>query len=96
MPTKAKAALVAEATDDTTPIEFKFDGVTYSVERTALQTVAVLEALQDEKIIPLIRSIVGPAQWKTFNSKTRSVEELVKFSEVLFEAVGVSLGESTG
>lgn len=96
MPAKAKAALVAEAKSDNTPIEFDYDGVSYRVERDALQTVVVLEALQDDKIIPLIRGIVGPGQWRLFNTKSRSLDELVKFSEILFEAVGISLGEPTG
>jgi hypothetical protein len=97
MPPKgAKAAQVAEATNTNEIIEFEYDGLKYDIDPSRFTDVVVMEALADDKLLPLIRGLVGANGWKRFNLKPRKVEDLVQFGEKLFEAFGVSLGESSG
>lgn len=99
MPAKAKTALVAEAKAEaevSTSVKFNYDGVDYEFDRDVVQDVAVVEALQDDKILALVRAIVGPLQWKVFNSKRRTMPELHAFADKIFEGFGTPTGESTG
>lgn len=96
MPDKAKAAQVAEAKPKTEDLKFTYDGREYTIPRDVLNDVQVIEALQDDKMVALVRALIGPLQWKIFNIQRRSMEDLTEFSTALFEAFNISLGESTG
>lgn len=71
------------------PLLCSFDGETYKVPPTNKWDIEVLESFESEKIISAVRALVGPAQWAKFKSKTRTVEDLNAFVEVLTKATGI-------
>lgn len=94
-PRKVAPVLAQEAeAEKTGKKEFAYDGVTYAITvdgEKFFDDVDVLEMLEDDKSIGILKTLVGPVQWAKFKSKKRTADDLAKFSELAF---GVSLGES--
>lgn len=68
---------------------FTYDGETYTVPNTTEWDLAVIEALEDEKIIAAVRAIVGLDQWAIFKKKPRKVEDLNSFFEAISQGAGI-------
>lgn len=68
---------------------FTFEGEKYEVAPTSEWDLDVLEAVEDDKAIAIVRSLLGPVQWAKFKSKPRKVEDLTRFFEALAKAVGL-------
>lgn len=69
--------------------KFTYDGEDYEVPPTSEWDISVIEAVEDEKIVTVVRSILGTAQWAKYKSKPRNVEDLTKFFEALSKAAGL-------
>lgn len=68
---------------------FTFDGVKYSVDNTMDWDLDVLEAVEDDKIVTIVRALMGPDQWAKFKSKPRKVADLNALFEAIAKAVGL-------
>lgn len=68
---------------------FIFEGEKYSVAPTSEWDLDVLEAVEDDKAIAIVRGLLGPEQWAKFKSKPRKVEDLTKLFTALAKAVGL-------
>lgn len=68
---------------------FTFDGEKYSVAPTVDWDVEVLEAVEDEKIVAVVRAILGEKQWTQFKAKKRKVEDLTRLFEAISKAAGL-------
>ena len=77
----------AEATK--TKPSFTFDGVKYSVDNTMDWDIEVLEAVEDDKIVTIVRALLGPEQWEKFKAKPRKVADLNALFEAIAKAVGL-------
>ena len=64
---------------------FTFRGVTYTVPRNAMDDLEVLEALEEDKFITVIRKTIGDAQWKTFKDTSRTADGRLPLTESGFE-----------
>ena len=64
---------------------FTFRGVTYTVPRNAMDDLEVLEALEEDKFITVIRKTIGDAQWKTFKDTSRTADGRRPLTESGFE-----------
>lgn len=69
---------------------FIFDGEKYTVPPTSEWDLDVLEAVEDDKAIAIVRSLLGPVQWAKFKTKPRKVEDLTALFEALAKAVGLA------
>lgn len=83
MTTPAKA----EATKKT--VSFTYEGEKYTIPTTKEWDLDVIEAVEDEKIIAVVRGILGADQWATFKSKPRKVEDLNTFFNAISKAAGL-------
>lgn len=91
----AATAQKAEAQDGS--VTFTYDGHTYTVKADALDDVETMAAFEEGKILLVVKTILGPAQWAVFVSKKRTVsKDLSDFTNALFAALGTSTGESQG
>lgn len=70
-------------------ITFTFDGDKYQINPTTEWDVDVLEAVEDGKVVSVVRAILGDKQWETFKVKPRKVEDLNKLFEAISKAVGI-------
>lgn len=68
---------------------FTFDGVKYTVDNTMDWDLEVLEAVEDDKIVTIVRALMGPDQWAQFKSKPRKVTDLNALFEAIAKAVGL-------
>lgn len=68
---------------------FTFDGVKYSVDSTMDWDLEVLEAVEDDKIVTIVRTLMGPEQWAKFKAKPRKVADLNALFEAIAKAVGL-------
>ena len=74
-----------------TTIEYK--GVEYTVRQDTFDDVELLEMLEDERYISLVRRIVGPKKWAEFKDSARTesgrvpAKELEAFLELVMGAV---------
>ena len=68
-----------------TTTTFTFRGVTYTVPRNAMDDLEVLEALEEDKFITVIRKTIGDAQWKTFKDTSRTADGRLPLTESGFE-----------
>ena len=66
-------------------VAFTFRGVTYTVPRNAMDDLEVLEALEEDKFITVIRKTIGDAQWKTFKDTSRTADGRLPLTESGFE-----------
>jgi hypothetical protein len=80
-PAKAEATKVRPA--------FTFDGVKYSVDNTMDWDLEVLEAVEDDKIVSIVRALLGPDQWAKFKAKPRKVADLNDLFQAIAKAVGL-------
>ena len=69
---------------------FVYDGEKYEVAPTSEWDLDVLEAVEDDKAIAIVRSLLGPEQWAKFKSKPRKVDDLNKLFQAIAKAVGLS------
>jgi hypothetical protein len=80
-PAKAEATKVRPS--------FTFDGVKYSVDNTMEWDLEVLEAVEDDKIVSIVRALLGPDQWAKFKAKPRKVTDLNELFQAIAKAVGL-------
>lgn len=80
-PAKAEAAKIRP--------HFTFDGVKYTVDNTMDWDLDVLEAVEDDKIVTIVRTLLGPEQWAKFKSKPRKVADLNDLFQAIAKAVGL-------
>lgn len=88
MPAKAK-----EVKEETTEVSFEYDGETYTYDKTVLDDVDVLEAVDRNQLTVLVQAVVGAEQYQKFKEKRRTISELAEFSKVCFKAAGSDLGK---
>jgi hypothetical protein len=53
---------------------FEYEGREYNVSSSALDDVEILELLEDEKYISVVRRILGKEQWETFKDSVREAD----------------------
>lgn len=83
-------AVKAEASKQTDPdkpvlvrqVTFEHKGVEYTMRGDTMEDVEILEAMEDERYITAIRSIVGNAAWARFKESVRTPEGRVLASEL--------------
>ena len=68
---------------------FTYDGVKYTVDNTMDWDLDVLEAIEDDKIVTIVRALLGPDQWAKFKAKPRKVTDLNELFEAIAKAVGL-------
>ncbi|MEU7149722.1 hypothetical protein AB0B15_17060 [Streptomyces sp. NPDC045456] len=84
---KNSPAKKAEATGEPNTIEYK--GHSFLVQSERKLPLDVLEAIEDDRgELTIIRSIVGPTQWKVFKSTQPSIEDFEEFATLVTEAAG--------
>lgn len=93
---KGVKALAQEARQekDTGKVSFDYDGETYEIDRITedfWNDVEVLEAMEAQQPIALLKLAVGPVNWMVFKSKKRTSEDLEAFTKLVY---GVGSGES--
>lgn len=76
-----------EATKKT--VSFTYEGEKYTIPTTKEWDLEVIEAIEDEKIIAVVRGILGADQWATFKSKSRKVDDLNAFFNAISKAAGL-------
>lgn len=76
-----------EATKKT--VSFTYEGEKYTIPTTKEWDLEVIEAIEDEKIVAVVRGILGDAQWATFKSKSRKVADLNDFFSAISKATGL-------
>lgn len=64
---------------------FKYDDVEYFIPAVGDWPIDVLEGLQDDKMIPAVRALLGPAQWAIFKEKPRTNKDFYALTEQLFK-----------
>ena len=64
---------------------FTFRDVTYTVPRNAMDDLEVLEALEDEKFITVIRKTIGDTQWKAYKESVRTADGRLPLTQSGFE-----------
>lgn len=80
--------------DEAVDIEFEWDGDTYVIPADAFDDVEILELLEDEKNLSVVRQILGAEQWSAWKDRNRgasgrvSAGPLAAFLEALFSAAG--------
>lgn len=78
----------AEATES--PVNFEYDGKTYTVPPSIDWPIEALEAMEDDKVITFVRSVLGPVQWTAFKSTPRKTQDFSDLMEALGKAAGIS------
>lgn len=76
-----------EATKKT--VSFTYEGEKYTIPTTKEWGLDILEAVEDEKIVAVVRGILGADQWATFKSKTRTVDDLTSLFTAISKAAGL-------
>jgi hypothetical protein len=71
------------------PVEFAFDGETYTIAPAAEWDLDVMERVEDGKVTTAVRELLGPGQWKTFRSKPRKVADMGAMFATIEKALGV-------
>lgn len=77
----------AEALNE--PLNFDYDGESYTVAPSAAWDLDVLESVEEGKMTLACRALLGPAQWATFRSKPRTASDLGSLFEAITAAMGV-------
>lgn len=71
-----------------TEITFTHEEQTYSISPASEWSLDAIEAYEDEKIVTLVREILGAKQWKTYKAqKPRTAADL----EALFASIEKAL-----
>lgn len=70
-------------------ITFTFDGDKYVIAPTQEWDLDVLEAVEDGKVVSVVRALLGAKQWEKFKATPRKVEDLNKLFEAISKAVGI-------
>lgn len=70
------------------PVEFEFDGETYTVPPSKEWDLDALEAFESGRVLTFIASILGKDQYATFRKVPRKVAD----AEALFDAIQEALG----
>lgn len=70
-------------------VSFTFDGDKYQIDPTSEWDLDVLEAVEDGKIVSLVRAILGDKQWEKFKAKPRKVDDLNRLFEAISKATGI-------
>lgn len=85
----------AEARGETTAtLEFRGETFTISTEQDDW-SVDFIEAMEDGKIIGMVRGALGPAQWRTVQGMRLTLKELRPFADDIARAMGFGdAGES--
>lgn len=81
---KAKAAEV-EAVEDTAPITFEFDGITYTLPHPLDFP---LELLETDDELEATRLILGDEQWEAFRATNPTIRKFYDLTEAMSEARG--------
>ena len=72
---KAEAArAVGEEPEAPAKLDVEFEGRVYTIRADAMMDVEVLEAVEDEKWIWVMRLVLGIPQWKAFKNQIRTEE----------------------
>lgn len=93
MTSTAAKALKAEATETEIKVEFRGDEYVLpkNVEEWPLD---VMEAMEDEKPVSALRSLLGPAQWAKVKSHGLKMADLEEVTDTFLNAVGLTSGKS--
>ncbi|MEU6959415.1 hypothetical protein [Streptomyces chrestomyceticus] len=84
---KTAPAKKAEATGEPNSIDYK--GHCFYIHSERKLPLDVLEAIEDDRgELAIVRSIVGPAQWKVFKTTEPSIEDFEEFATLVTEAAG--------
>lgn len=95
-------AVKAEAERQTDPdkpvlvreVTIEYNGEEYTVRQDALDDVEMLEAVEDERYVTVIRKVVGKDQWTKFKESVRTADGRVptkpfeEFLSIVMESVG--------
>lgn len=76
-----------EATKKT--VSFTYEGDKYTIPTTKEWDLEVIEAVEDEKIVAVVRGILGAEQWAAFKSKSRTVDDLNSLFTAISKAAGL-------
>jgi hypothetical protein len=87
---KATKALAAEA--ENAPVEFEFDGETYTVPSYELWPLEAGEAFENGKFLTFVRALFGD-QYDKFLSKPRTVKDVQDLAQALNDATGNDKGK---
>ncbi|MGC5376496.1 hypothetical protein ACPXAO_23605, partial [Salmonella enterica] len=63
-------------------VTFEHAGVEYTLSPNVLDDVEILEAMEDERYITAVRSIVGRERWNDFKESVRTDDGRVPASEL--------------
>jgi hypothetical protein len=88
---KATKALAAEAED--APVEFEFDGETYTVPSYELWPLEAGEAFENGKFLTFVRALFGDQYTTKFLSKPRTVKDVQDLATALNDATGNDKGK---
>ena len=92
-PSDRQAKKNEAAPDEAQDIAFEWGGYTYTIPAEAFDDVEILELLEEEKNLLVVRRILG-TQWAEWKDRNRTAsgrvpaEPLTEFLEALFAAVG--------
>lgn len=64
---------------------FEFRGTQYTVPGNALDDIEVMEALEDEKYITVIKKTIGADQWAKFKAASRTSDGRIPLTDSGFE-----------
>lgn len=52
-------------------VTFEHEGTSYTIPAPAEWSLDAIEAFEDEKIVTLVREVLGAAQWKAYKAEKR-------------------------
>jgi hypothetical protein len=67
---------------------FKYDDEEYMIPPVGDWPIDVLESIQDDKMIPAVRALLGPVQWGIFKKKPRTNRDFYDLTAELFKEDG--------
>lgn len=83
-----------ESAEAPAPVTFEFDGETYAIDNDALDDVELLEFIEEEKYILVVRGYLGAEQWQQFKDSHRNAKGRVPSEPV--QRLMTAVMEATG
>ena len=71
-----------------TPVEFEYNGETYSIPPAEEWDIDVLEAIDDNKLTYALKALVGEEQYARFRKTNRTVKALGEFMSAATKGAG--------
>lgn len=84
-------AIKTEAED--LPIKCNYDGESYELPAAKFWPLEALEAQEENRVVGMLRSLLGEDQYKKFRSKPRVLQDIADFMDVVNAAAEVDRGK---